>query len=334
MADKKELQLHQNIKNGKWKIKTVSEDDKIHTAQYYRVFRLVFNEHNKHQINWFICSRCHVLIHHNLSANGSKKLRRHQCFRDYLREQEEEIQVDEVEDEIETSNEDAADDESDDVERDEAGNLYFSADLLDEDDDDDNEENGSEFSCRSNQNDNDKDDHDNSENFSENSGRSLNFEVDDDNDIASFQSNDDNGCDENVDTPDGLSWDNPQDLPKLYAGMFKEMSDLFVSCHPFTKADIQSIWPAVINYDGMYDTYAFLFFNFIACQLNFDCFYLSFSGKHSLMASKTSHEMKRIKFLTSAPKLSFRRKHRQKKVAKIAQLHPARAKIVEKPANR
>lgn len=140
---KLEREFWNKVTTGEWKVRAVTIGG-IFKAGYYNILRLVFDKKNNRVYNWYVCSRCRMAIYHNLSEKGSKRLKKHPCYIDYLREKRDnEFEQSEVLDPVVEPPEIGDDDQM--IERDIDGNLVLPSFVLDEVDENKNPNDESEI---------------------------------------------------------------------------------------------------------------------------------------------------------------------------------------------
>lgn len=74
-----------------WSRRFVLPKDKpIYRSEIYKFFQLIYDENLKVVKQFFACSKCDWSIKLNLNTNGNAQLRRHHCYVDFLKAQQEE----------------------------------------------------------------------------------------------------------------------------------------------------------------------------------------------------------------------------------------------------
>lgn len=226
-----EKELWKKVKSGEWKVRPVTIGG-IYKAQYYKILHLVFDKKNNRVFNWYICSRCRMAIYLNMNVKGNKNLKKHACYIDFLREQENVVleQADMVHVSVDESLEEDADDQLS-GNRDDEGNLFLPSIIFDEFNDNECHSDITEDEIAMQDIENSEADFNVSDTEASvaNSGNA--------NQLLSQQSLE-------------LSHDEKQS-PKLYSDVCLQLSQLFANCRPFSITDIQNIWPVQFDCDGM-----------------------------------------------------------------------------------
>lgn len=76
----------ENIDAGRWVVGPVRPKDKaIYRSETYNTFNVIYDENHRIVRHYYVCGKCSLMYNTELK-NGTHKLRRHTCFREYLEE--------------------------------------------------------------------------------------------------------------------------------------------------------------------------------------------------------------------------------------------------------